>query len=528
MSAITASMADLGVTNQWNLWNAQTPNVCLAINTITNDILVTTNIKGTISDPQPIEPDVLLESPFNSEWQLNEILFRSVDYISDPNNRCIFTDPTAIGYTYYTMPIQRIAYDGGSYQGLTGSLPNGNIDHMTNCCFKDGNNGIATESNYYNDSTDFPEILQNQQDTCPTVYRSLGNNACSTIIARPGNSFCFPLNDNNSPNLELFTNRWTKSIYPPNSNNSSTNCYYWYQRTVSANEFASEINYYLNPETQDPQLDYNDVYLPDPQPVSNQFISNKTFAITTAQQMLRYITSTNSNSSQSNAVNIFALPDSPNFDNSSNVLYQLCKDYPIACNDMLTNLCSDQNTYSIVENPGSLRWCGCHLPAEAYNKYTQVYNIPIACSPSCNREGVIPYTPPGDQETVPVPCANNNICIIDSLNIQYSQSGGDINISQICGGCANENSSCKCVIEDDRFILDSQNPLSQQNINLNQFCGGGLFFYESKDVNGNVIYVPTSDPVQQQENEIKQTNRTLLLFVIVGFLIFLAILGIYF
>lgn len=129
----------------------------------------------------------------------------------------------------------------------------------------------------------------------------------------------------------------------------------------------------------------------------------------------------------------------------------ICCNYNSLCETALNNVCSSYSPENLVLNQELSSWCGCHLAPQEYQSYSQFYNIPIECSPMCNRPNVIPLT---DFNANPKSC-DVGTCIIDNVAINLSNtSTSAINIGQICNGCA--GGSCYCIISsDDVNIINS-------------------------------------------------------------------------
>jgi hypothetical protein len=420
----------------------------------------------------------------NGEWQL-------VDYNrNDPSfpvqQACACTIPD-FDKPIYAIEAKRIAFDGGTSKVYP--------DHITSCCFKDANNASTLDSNKVINYTESSDVPGNLYNTCSFEHRSVassGNAGCSG----PVNDYCFNPNDT----LQQFADKWT--------NGAEYNCYYAFQRKVSANEAG--LTYSSGGE-----------YAPAPQVVSPQAIYDPVYAENAVNAFYATITS--------KGVNISANPTDPNYNVITDTLYQMCTDYPFACKGLLESVCQNQTSQTLVENPGLLRWCGCHLPDDAYGKYVDVYKVAQECAPSCNRQGVIPnaqnYIPGVPSNTTPTTC-KENICVIDNLNIQYT-GAGDININQVCGGCAGTNNQCECIIENDRFILTNE---MKANLQVSQVCGKGTFYYESSvdPLTGQIVYNQTNNPLRNEEQKVNTLNWFLIMLGIILFFVLLGVAGAYF
>jgi len=328
-----------------------------------------------------------------------------------------------------------------------------------NCCFKDAVNSNTQVNSSEATTEDVSD--RGRYTTCPFDNRDLGSDTCQNIIQ----SYCFPvLSDNTTLDLKAMAERW--------DNGGTHDCYYAYQRFLSRRENPNKIYPYFQPI---------------------QSINN----IENAGDIPKRIFDGLSD----NRVDLFADPNSPEYNIMSGVLFKLCKEYPFACNDFLPKLCQSYTPDTIPQK--AIPWCGCHMLPTAYSKYTDTYNIPIECSTPCDRQDVIPLT--GDDGNIkPKTCSALNLCLIDSLKIDYINSG-NLSIQQICGGCADNNSECRCVIEDDTFTVGN-------NLELSQICGG-----KSEIVNkGNSIF----------DDESVKNKFFILLMIVLGLLILGSVLGI--
>lgn len=89
-----------------------------------------------------------------------------------------------------------------------------------------------------------------------------------------------------------------------------------------------------------------------------------------------------------------------------NWFFNLCGSYPFLCQSSLTNFCSGLTPEELLEKPETVRWCGCYLQDEHYQKYNR-FGIPKQCSPLCNRKNNIPLL---GNDYVPIICTDT-ICI---------------------------------------------------------------------------------------------------------------------
>lgn len=186
-------------------------------------------------------------------------------------------------------------------------------------------------------------------------------------------------------------------------------------------------------------------------------------------------------------------------------LYDLCNSNPVACAPALTSLCANQSLTSAEDNNNIAQFCGCYLQPQNYSTYTDSFSIPFQCSPICARGDVIqqPASPNGVG-----PCTEN-VCIIDQTTFNFiDSSGGNINFSQICGGCTGE---CQCIISGvDLNVAQSQ----VGNINLSQSCGASLNCATPSTSGGPAITVPCAGQSNPSSNPSTGLSTTTIIAII--------------
>lgn len=114
--------------------------------------------------------------------------------------------------------------------------------------------------------------------------------------------------------------------------------------------------------------------------------------------------------------------------------FNFCTKYPILCQESLRdNFCVDYSLNNLADNPSLANWCGCYLPKEEYNQYTQ-YNVDISCTPTCNRANTIPLA---DDITGKKDICTQNVCIMDDIAVRLikTESSGNISFTQACHSC---------------------------------------------------------------------------------------------
>lgn len=146
-----------------------------------------------------------------------------------------------------------------------------------------------------------------------------------------------------------------------------------------------------------------------------------------------------------------SLPSQQGYNVFQDYLYiNVCCPFPFLCQIGLSQSCSMETIDSISRNPSKASWCGCYLPDEAYDKYTNLFRVNKECTPMCNRQGVIPLVTVGAE---PIVCAQG-VCIIDdvTINIIDSQIRGGIQFTQICANCG--NGGCSCIVDGENIDIN--------------------------------------------------------------------------
>lgn len=144
----------------------------------------------------------------------------------------------------------------------------------------------------------------------------------------------------------------------------------------------------------------------------------------------------------------------------------ICCPFSGVCETALKTACASRTAQRISLFPEMTKWCGCHLPLPEYQLYSEAYNIPPECSPTCNRSLVIPITGPGAE----ISLCDRNVCIMNNItaNLVNTTVGSSVDIDQVCGGCV--NGGCYCAISDN--IIDINNStIGGKVIPVSQMCG---------------------------------------------------------
>ncbi len=179
-----------------------------------------------------------------------------------------------------------------------------------------------------------------------------------------------------------------------------------------------------------------------------------------------------------------------------NNMLELCSETG-GCDGALSNICtnytyndvlsayqnylnaSDKTTAEAVANKNLYQACGCHLQPEQYGKWSNL-GVSTTCDPVCMIPGVVPeWTAAGPKQ------CEQNLCIIDNVKIDIINSNaGDITFNEVCGGCGNNGSGCRCVFSG---INVFESGSSVGNINFSQNCGGSC---QIPDANNPGNFIP--------------------------------------
>ena len=226
-------------------------------------------------------------------------------------------------------------------------------------------------------------------------------------------------------------------------------------------------------------------------------------------------------------------PDSKYYNSFQNKLFDnICCDEPAVCQEIVKNVCKYNTLDQLNRNPLLTKWCGCSLPDNLYKKYSNI-GIKKECTPYCHNKTTIPKT---NTNGNPIIC-DQDVCLIDNNTIKLINSQSqdlNLNFTNICGNCSDENSSCQCFIyNNDITILDST--LKNAGINLREKCGNFVCEIDNNTgVGPSKLPVPCNlnDDINQDINNIKKQvnnkkvtkNFLAFILIIIGIIIFLILL----
>jgi len=197
----------------------------------------------------------------------------------------------------------------------------------------------------------------------------------------------------------------------------------------------------------------------------------------------------------------------------NNVLFDICQTNPGLCAPSLQSYCAQVTADYMINHIETLNWCGCYMDPSQYSKYTDLYQINLECTPTCNQTGVIALQ---DDAGTSTKVCQQSLCIIDDISIELVKSrvgntGTGINFSQICSSCgggtaiigsetgltSSESSTCSCILSGN--TIDSFNS-SIGTININQSCGSATCYAE-QTVNGVIQSVPVACDSTSSSND---------------------------
>ncbi|MCH9622032.1 MAG: hypothetical protein S4CHLAM20_14660 [Chlamydiia bacterium] len=152
--------------------------------------------------------------------------------------------------------------------------------------------------------------------------------------------------------------------------------------------------------------------------------------------------------------------DGKQIDNMLDVFQEICTSFPILCQKPLKDACQNITVDDIVGGtvPRADLWCGCYMPDNQYEKYTNLFQVNRECTPFCNTDLAIPLV---DADGYQLYCLTN-VCIIDDLKLDFVRDrirgGSDEKFSLLCGGCG--NSSVRTSIQGARDFNTSRDTIT--------------------------------------------------------------------
>lgn len=133
--------------------------------------------------------------------------------------------------------------------------------------------------------------------------------------------------------------------------------------------------------------------------------------------------------------------DGKQIDSMIDVFKEICTKFPVLCQAPLKDVCQNITVDDIVGGnvPNADVWCGCYMPENQYQKYTDLFQVNRECTPFCNTDLAIPLV---DADGYQKYCLTN-VCIIDDLKLNFVRDritgGKPETFSLLCGGCGNSS-----------------------------------------------------------------------------------------
>jgi hypothetical protein len=211
--------------------------------------------------------------------------------------------------------------------------------------------------------------------------------------------------------------------------------------------------------------------------------------------------------------NFYSLP-ALNQDDFLPELLSLCnnRELPGSCETFLQSYCQNFTRSEVAANTNLTNLCGCYVSP---SDYITKYNINPSCDFLCNRS--LSSRKLDNAEIGTLSLCENNICVIDDININVTDSvlNSGINFNSICSSCA--GSACTCIISG----INISNLLGSIGVvdNLNEYCGGTGSLCITKDSNGNIISEIPCENFKQDLSFFSGVNINYLLIAFVLILI---------
>ena len=199
-----------------------------------------------------------------------------------------------------------------------------------------------------------------------------------------------------------------------------------------------------------------------------------------------------------------SFPNSPEYTEWQTDLYKyICCQHPILCQSMLRDTCENITEKDMSVNKYLTNFCGCYMDSKEYQDESVKYNIDRQCSSFCNLDSTVKQvTTDGN----PLLC-DQNICIINDnkVNLYSNEIQGNINFTQICGGCGDNN--CTCYLSGNTITL--ANNFIGGNANLiTQNCGSFVCsFGENEQTFALECSQENVDFYNKQKNKIEQDRK---------------------
>jgi len=210
--------------------------------------------------------------------------------------------------------------------------------------------------------------------------------------------------------------------------------------------------------------------------------------------------------------NFLANPNEDGYSLFPEAIYNdICCKYPFLCNSLLNDICSNVTMEQVESDSTKKKFCGCHMNASQYEKYTALMNISKECTPTCNLLDTIKNTGVNGE---PVLC-KENVCIVSSVNF-FTDGDEDVSYDQVCGNC--NVGQCYCVIQDSDIALFNSEIEGNVKAVLNK-CNAVIKNTDLTDIS------ITPEEFNKDVIIVKDYRGYLITLGISVFLIFIAIIG---
>lgn len=331
-----------------------------------------------------------------------------------------------------------------------------------NCCFLDKNFTADPASCFASGQQNVGGIISDpmQQATCDPNFRDINGAGCMDKVEQ----YCSGADDSqgSDPNDIRWMDRWL---------NGDKACIYALNRRLYNLPYGSNPPFFIGPGMN--FIDPNTVLPSNIRPDGNIF----------ARRIIASAIQKYSDQGYQLGVKAGAIGYHP----FQELLQDICTKSPGMCQDGLYNACSSLTAKQLSTRPDLIKWCGCYLPPQEYEKYTNQFQLSVECTPLCSRPEAIKLAA---ENGLTEKTCTQDACIIDDINIALANTTvqGSIKFNQICGGCTG---NCRCMMSN--VTLLAANSSIGGNIDLSQTCGGVIQCYTDDPKTGKPVQSPCDD-----------------------------------
>lgn len=368
-----------------------------------------------------------------------------------------------------------------------------------NCCFLDKNfTGDPTScftSAQIQSGGFSPDLTQNA--TCDPTYRDINNTSCMPKVEE----YCSG-SDLVDPNDTRWMDRWLTG---------DKACIYALNRRLYNLPYGSPAPLFVSKGMDfiDPSTVISSNIKPDGNIFARRII---------ASAMQKYT---------DQGFQIGAKPGASGYHPFQDLLDDICTKSPGMCQDGLRNACSSLTAKQLSTRPDLIKWCGCYLPPQEYEKYTNQFQLTVECTPLCSRPEAIKLSA---ENGLTEKTCQQDACIIDDINIALANTTvqGSIKFNQLCGGCSG---NCRCMMSNVTIL--AANSFIGGNIDLSQQCGGAVQCFTDDPVTGKPTQVPCDSndaagmiaQIQAQQKAAAQAARKRTIYIWLGVIAGIAVIG---